>query len=368
MSKSYTPGLKSLEKTSIEKERLLPLSGTVHVEIKEEVLSDDVVASTKIPGNVQMVNIANQLNIDPEQVPESMLFKIDEEIRKGDIIARSKGLFGFFKSEIKSPIDGTLGNVSAVTGQAIISEPHHPIEVDAYIPGIVSKIIDKEGVVISSTGTLIQGIIGIGGEKKGIISMVDLNKYEIDETHKDKIIVIRAHLSYQDYSKANQIGVKGIICGGIDYGTLTKILGYPLGVAITGMENTTSLIITEGFGDISMASKTYNLLDKYNGSFASINGATQIRAGVMRPEIFIKSAIKTDELNSFTEDDLVISIGSKIRVIREPYFGEIGIVSNLPSKLIKINTETMARVAEITFKNGSKEIVPRANLEVILSD
>ena len=88
----------------------------------------------------------------------------------------------------------------------------------------------------------------------------------------------------------------------------------------------------------------------------------------MRPEIFIKSAIKTDELNSFTEDDLVISIGSKIRVIREPYFGEIGIVSNLPSKLIKINTETMARVAEITFKNGSKEIVPRANLEVILSD
>ena len=63
MSKSYTPGLKVLEKTSIEKERILPLSGNVHVKINEEVSHDDIVASTKIPGNVQMINIANQLNL-----------------------------------------------------------------------------------------------------------------------------------------------------------------------------------------------------------------------------------------------------------------------------------------------------------------
>ena len=32
MSKSYTPGLKVLEKTLIEKERILPLKGKVHVD------------------------------------------------------------------------------------------------------------------------------------------------------------------------------------------------------------------------------------------------------------------------------------------------------------------------------------------------
>ena len=83
MSKSYTPGLKVLEKTSVKKERLLPLSGTVHVSVEQSVSPDEIVASTKIPGNVQMINVANELNVDPEQVPGMMLFKVDEKIKKG---------------------------------------------------------------------------------------------------------------------------------------------------------------------------------------------------------------------------------------------------------------------------------------------
>ena len=56
-----------------------------------------------------------------------------------------------------------------------------------------------------------------------------------------------------------------------------------------------------------------------------------------------------------------------MRIIREPFFGKIGKVVNLPSELVKIDTETTSRVAEIEFEDGSKEIIPRANLEVILS-
>ena len=173
MSKSYTPGLKILEKTVIKKERILPLKGKVHVNQDEEVNADKIVASTKIPGNVQMINIANELNIDPDEVIECMLCKVDENIKKGQVIARSKGLFGLFKSELKSPIDGTIGNISDVTGQIIISEEPYPIEVDAYVPGKINRVLTDEGVIISSNGTLIQGIIGIGGEKKGFIKTID---------------------------------------------------------------------------------------------------------------------------------------------------------------------------------------------------
>ena len=81
MSKSYTPGLKILEKTSITKERILPLKGKVHVENGDRVECADIVASTKIPGNVLMVNIANELNIDPDQVPGCMLCSVDEVIK-----------------------------------------------------------------------------------------------------------------------------------------------------------------------------------------------------------------------------------------------------------------------------------------------
>tara|TARA_X000001036_G_scaffold258432_1_gene240253 strand:- start:12 stop:1118 length:1107 start_codon:yes stop_codon:yes gene_type:complete len=368
MSKSYTPGLKILEKTLVEKERLLPLKGKVHVEVGQSVDANHIVASTKIPGNVQMLNIANELNIDADQVSEVMLCSIDENVKKGQVIARSKGLFGFFQSEIKSPLDGSIGNISDVTGQVIISEKPFPIEVDAYIPGEINYTIEKEGVSIKSNGMLIQGIIGIGGEKKGNIKIIDGDKIESTETTKDDIIIIKSVLTYDIYEKLNSLEVQGIVCGGIDYQTLTNILKRPLGVAITGMEDTTTIIVTEGFGNIEMANRTHELLNKNNGAFASINGATQIRAGVMRPEIFIGSKNKDTTELKFDEDRLAISIGSKVRIIREPYFGEIGVVEDLPSELVKIDTETSSRVAKIKLKNGSLEIIPRANLEVILLD
>ena len=57
MSKSYTPGLKVLKHSKVSKERLLPLKGTVHIDVNNQVESDTIVASTEIPGNVQMINM-----------------------------------------------------------------------------------------------------------------------------------------------------------------------------------------------------------------------------------------------------------------------------------------------------------------------
>ena len=373
MSKSYTPGLKVLKYSKVSKERLLPLKGKVHIDVDSTVESDTIVASTEIPGNVQMLNMVNKLNIDPKQIEDCMLVDINEHIKKGQIIAQNKGLFGLFKTEVVSPIDGQVINISKVTGQVVISEKPLPIEVDAYIPGKINKVYKNEGVVVNSQGTFIQGIIGIGGEKKGLIKLLvdkpnqNLDLSLIDSSLKNNIIVCGSYINYEIYKKAKDCGVKGIICGGVDYNTISNILGYSLGVAITGTEDTTTLIITEGFGTINMALKTFNLLKDNDGKQASINGATQIRAGVLRPEIFIESDSNVNS-KEISEDDLIISEGSIVRIIREPYFGKIGKITSLPFELIKMKSETKVRVAEVEFDDNSKEIIPRANLEVILSN
>ena len=372
MARSYTPGLKVLKDTNISKERRLPLKGNVHVKTDDIVTSDTIVASTEIPGNVQMINVANQLNIDPNQIEQCMLVKINDSVEKKQLIAQSKGLFGMFKSDVKSPIDGKIINISNVTGQVVVSEHPIPINVDAYIPGEVKDVYDEEGILISSVGTFVQGIIGIGGEKQGEMRVLVDTPYEkinvsnITNNLKNKIIVCGSYIDLGIYEKAKSVGVKGIVCGGVDYNVISKILGYSLGVAITGTEDKTTLILTEGFGNINMASRTFNILKENNNKDVSINGATQIRAGVLRPEIFIKS----DGLGgskSFTEDDLVISKGSTVRIIREPYFGKIGKISSLPYELDQMESETKVRVAEVEFEDNSKKIIPRANLEVILS-
>ncbi len=372
MSKSYTPGLKVLKDTNISKERRLPLKGNVHVKTDDIVASDTIVASTEIPGNVQMINVANQLNIDPNQIEECMLAKINDSVEKNQLIAQSKGLFGMFKSDIKSPIDGKIINISDVTGQVVVSEHPVPINVDAYIPGEVKDVYHEEGILINSVGTFVQGIIGIGAEKQGEMSvLVDTPSEKIDVSNitnnlENKIIVCGSYINLEIYEKAKSVGVKGIVCGGVDYNVISKILGYSLGVAITGTEDTTTLILTEGFGNINMASRTFNILKENNNKDVSINGATQIRAGVLRPEIFIKSD-GSGQSKSFKEDDLVISEGSTVRIIREPYFGKIGKISSLPYELDQMESETKVRVAEVEFEDNSKKIIPRANLEVILS-
>ena len=372
MSKSYTPGLKVLKKTKITKQRQLPMKGTVHVDKGEGVTPDTVVASTEIPGNVHMVNISNSLNVEPKDIENYLTLKLDDTITKGQVIAETNGIFGFFKGQAFSPVDGTLANISDVTGQALISEKPLPIEIDAYTEGTVVNTIPDEGVVIESEGAIIQGILGIGGEKRGKLKLLANDPSEIvsvddlNDSHNGLIIVCGAYVDYTFFKKALDIGVAGIVCGGFDYDNLSKILGFKLGVAITGSENIPiSLIITEGFGEISMAHRTFDLLKSFEGYHVSINGSTQIRAGVIRPEVIIihDEAFDTNIIN---EEDLVISEGSIVRIIRPPFFGKVGKVVSLPAKLVQLESETMVRVAEIEFENGNKKIIPRTNLELII--
>ena len=101
---------------------------------------------------------------------------------------------------------------------------------------------------------------------------------------------------------------------------------------------------------------------------ACINGATQIRAGVIRPEVVIP--IEQDVKQTVDEkvfEQKGLDIGSPIRVIRHPYFGTLGTVSELPSPLAVLDSESKARVLEVTFDSGEKVIVPRANVELIES-
>ena len=74
-----------------------------------------------------------------------------------------------------------------------------------------------------------------------------------------------------------------------------------------------------------------------------------------------------DYSSYYEESDLAISDGSLIRVIRGLYFGRVGKVKSLPPELAKMESETLVRVAEIEFENGPVELIPRANLEMILT-
>ena len=371
MAHSYTPGLKVLKKTLFRKERILPLKGEVLVKKGDSLSPDTVVASTNLPGNVQMLKVNNILNIEPSDVIDCLVVKEGDDVKKGDMIAETPGIFGMFKSSVESPVDGTIESISEATGRVVVREAPIPVEVDAYVSGSVDEVIEKEGIILKSDAAFIQGIFGIAGEKRGSLELVSKNANEeltaeqINDRMAGKILIGGSFLSLEAYKKAMKCNVAGIVVGGFNYYDLKAVLGYDLGVAITGTEKLpTALIVTEGYGSIPMSDATFNLLKENNGNDASVNGATQIRAGVIRPEIVIPVQGSTMDEDSVSKEPEGIQEGSTVRVIRSPNFGKIGKVTALPSELNKMESETMVRVAEIDI-DGVKTLIPRANLEMV---
>jgi hypothetical protein len=180
-----------------------------------------------------------------------------------------------------------------------------------------------------------------------------------------KILIGGAIATLQFLKKVENLGAVGVVVGGIDRETLSAFTNSELGVAITGTENIkTKVIITEGFGKMTMSNDAYNLLKSLNGCRASINGTTQIRAGVIRPEIIIP---QKEGFKDLSEDKSMegMAPGMLVRLIRRPYFGKIGRIVNLPPELQKLKSESKARVAVISLEDGAKVMVPRANLEIM---
>ncbi len=373
MAHAYTPGLRVAELTVLRKERRLPIKGDVLVDVGDTVTSDTVVARTHLPGNVQLVNVASKLGLPPEDLPTVMVKKEGDPVEKGEPIATTKGFFGLFKSNVPSPCAGSLENISTVTGQVILREPPSPIEIDAYVDGQVVEVFEAEGVAIETVGTFIQGIFGVGGERTGEIRVAVANPGEVldasklDDSMKGQVVIGGSHVTWDGLQKAMKIGASGVVVGGFDDPDLKRLLGKDLGVAITGQEDVaTTLILTEGFGEMAMAHGTFDLLKKREGRKASINGATQIRAGVMRPEIVVPITEERESVREEAASEATgLEIGSAIRAIREPYFGRLGEVTELPNELRKMESESMVRVLQVRFEDGSEALLPRANVEMI---
>ena len=375
MAHAYTPGLRVTRYTLLRRERRLPLKGEVTSQEGEKVTADHVVARTELPGNAQTVNVANILNVLPQEVEGCMLKEVGGKVEEGEVIGLSSTFFGLFKSRCRAPVAGTVETISNVTGQVILREAPIPVEVFAYVDGSVVEVMPGEGVIMETAGTFVQGIFGVGGETWGELKVVAedpdsiLSREQMTPDLKGKVVVGGSLVTSDVLTKAVEVGARAVVVGGFNDQDLRSFLGYDLGVAITGSEEKgITLVVTEGFGRMRMAERTFNLLKDAEGKRASVSGATQIRAGVIRPEVIVPLEERTGEEKGRGAEgngEGGVEEGSPIRVIREPFFGRLGKVVELPPDLQALETEARVRVLTVEFGDGSRATLPRANVEMI---
>jgi hypothetical protein len=375
MAHAYTPGLRVTPDTIIRKQRMLPIPGEVTVTVGANVTAASEVACTALPGKVYPVNVANKLSITPGEISAYLLKQEGDLIKKDEPLAENKPFLKWFKTQIRAPISGQLESVSHITGQVFLREPPVLIRLTAYITGAVVEVTPRQGVAVESRCAFLQGIFGVGGETHGGIALAVSSPEEIltadslRPEHKDHIVVGGSLVRQEAFTRARELGIRALVVGGVHDHDLKELLGYDLGVAITGTEKIGfTLIVTEGFGAIPMAKRTFDLLAHHVGQQASCSGATQIRAGVIRPEVIIPiDSADTSKVQSskFKETEGGVKVGDTIRIIREPHFGVLARVKSLPSELQHIATESQVRVLIATLPDDREVTIPRANVEMI---
>ena len=373
MGTAYTPGLTVSADHVVKKTRRLPLKGEVLVTEGQIVEPQTVIARTELPGILQSIKVSEKLGVEAKEVKDLLKVSIGDSVEVGQLLAESKGLFGLFKGQVLSEFEGKVEDVSDVTGNVLVREPPVPIEIAAYLRGRVAEIIPEEGAVVEARGAVVQGIFGVGGERVGALrTAVEspddvLDAGAIREDDAGKVLVGGSQVTLDAIRKAEKVGVLGLVAGAVRDLDLTEYLSYDIGVAITGNEPIPlTVIATEGFGRLRMADRTFELLRSLEGKEASVNGATQIRAGVIRPEIIVPSDVPPTEAAAVAEGGGTLEAGTPIRIIREPWFGKLAKVSALPPELQVVESGAEVRVLRAVLDETGEEVtVPRANVEII---
>ncbi len=127
-----------------------------------------------------------------------------------------------------------------------------------------------------------------------------------------------------------------------------------------------TLIVTEGFGRIPLAERIAALAGELAGAGASLNGATQVRAGAMRPEIIIPRKVEMHAAQAAGEPAAEgLKVGARVRIIRVPHFGRLATICELPAAAERIETGAVARVLRAKLDDGAVVTIPRANVELL---
>lgn len=191
-------------------------------------------------------------------------------------------------NSILAPATGSVTDIDIKKGTITIHYNKKALKHYAGITGEVINILPAREVDIKYSGTKMQGIVGFGSQAMGKLQYHE-NINQIKAPQSDTILVIKEQVDLKGLKKIAELGYKGLVAPSIHYRQLTAFTGEDIGVALTGNENIPfPIVITQGFGNFPMPEEYCRFFQQKIGSHIFIDGHTQIRAGVIRPQIIIQ--------------------------------------------------------------------------------
>jgi hypothetical protein len=254
-------------------------------------------------------------------------------------------------------VDGQI--IAVRSALVLIEEVATTFELNAHLSGQIANVMPGRGVVISTVGSLIQGIWGSGGEAKGMLKLLvdnprrPLRAHSIDVSCHGTLVVAGRILDEKALEQAVESEVRGVIVGSVNADLCPYLQSLPFPV-----------LVTEGFGALPMSKPIFSLLHSSKGSEAMLSADVRTRWGVRHPEVMIP--LRAEE-TLVPEDRGIraLEVGMQVRVTRAPHFGAVGHVTDLPPLPQSVESGARLPVAKVDLEGEESVRVPLANLEVI---
>jgi len=337
----------------IKRERQLPFHGEILVELGENVHPEDIIAEASIPSQLQVLDVAKALGLEPSAADNYLVRDVNEPLEQGDVIAQYDGVVTRL---VRMPVNGWL--VAFDQGRAYISTDAVTTRLQAGMIGKVEAITPGLGVVISTVGSLLQGAWGNGLVGSGLLQVLPTHpdttqEDAVDDTSiRGHIIAVGGSCQREQLVEFTLQGVTGLILGSLSPELVPFVKDLPFPV-----------IVLQGFGELPIDSIRFQLLESRSGSIACINACGGDGFSGTPPEVVIpQPGGEYEEHPDFQK----LAVGQLVQVNSGQHRGKSGIVKELPEASVNFESGLEVPSATIHLVSDDQLInIPRRNLFVI---
>jgi hypothetical protein len=339
--------------TTIVRERLLPISGNVVARVQQKVTANEVVAQTRWSREHALLDVARMLGVSPAAADKLIKCQLNDKLTEGAEVAVGRGPFA---RTVRAPRDGRV--VAVGGGQVLMEVGEAKMELRAGIPGTVIQVIPNRGVVIQTSGGLVQGMWGNGRVDTGqLVNLMEgpdtvLTPGRADVSLRGSIILGGMLKTVEALQAIADLPARGLILSSIQPALLSK-----------AREMKFPVLVTDGIGSVPMNSAAYKLLSTNSKREVTVNAEVYDRYTGARPEIIIP--LPTSSEPPMPNEVETFAAGQQVRMRRPPAMGMIGSIVAIKPGLTTLPSGLRAQAAEVKLENNETVIVPLINMEVV---
>ena len=339
--------------TLVRRERVLPYPGRIMVRKGQQVAATDVVAVANIASEHILLDIALGLGLPADQADTHIQRLAGEEVDEGDVVA---GPVGVGRRVVRAPQKGKI--VVSGGGQMLLELESRPYEVRAGFPGVITELIPDRGVVVQTTGALIQGAWGNGRMDYGLLQVLarspgeELRPDRIDVSLRGSVVLGGTCEEADVLATAEELPLRGLILASMS----SKL-------APQALKMHCPVLLIEGFGSMPMDANAYNLLTTSQRREVSVLAERVDPSQGIQPELIIPLPTETGE--PIPPDSAVLKAGMQVRVVHSLHHGEVGTIDEMLEFPAGMPSGIPAASARVRLANDELVVLPLVNLEIL---